>query len=62
MKYVPSEEPSLDVFYRKWNYDGATAEIFLRGTTKEVMRDDIKEGMLTKLTIVRLLTKDRHSV
>ena len=36
VKYVPTEEPSLDVFYRKWNYDGASAEIVLDGKAIEV--------------------------
>ena len=29
VKYVDGETPTLDVHYRKWNYDGPTAEIIL---------------------------------
>ena len=29
VKYVDGKTPSLDVHYRKWNYDGPTAEIIL---------------------------------
>ena len=29
VKYVDGETPTVDVHYRKWNYDGPTAEIIL---------------------------------
>ena len=41
MKYVENEEPTIDVHYRAWNYDGPSAEIRLKTETNVCMDSSI---------------------